>query len=343
MNKKLLKWLIILSILVIPAVVYHRLLYYGLVQLEGQLRIIFGTIPVGKVLKNPEVPDSVKYKIRLVGQIRDYAVQELGLKGKKNYTTYFNQKGRALIWVVTACPRYKLEAYEWDFPLIGSFPYKGFFKFPMAVKEEEKLNKEGYDTGIRTAGGWSTLGILRDPILSGMLDEDIGGLADLIIHELTHSTIFIKDSIDFNENLASFIGKEGARMFLDKYFGKESTQYASFVKEMADSKKFTSYALAGTEKLDSLYGSFRINTPSQKKEQAKEIMIHDFVESLDTVNFIKKVKFRDYFGDDLPNNTFFMSFLRYHGSQKSFEYKMEHDFDGNLIKYIAYLKRKHGR
>ncbi len=43
-----------------------------------------------------------------------------------------------------------------------------------------------------------------------MLNRSEGDLANLIIHEMSHATIFVKDSVDFNENLATFIGDRGA-------------------------------------------------------------------------------------------------------------------------------------
>ena len=86
----------------------------------------------------------------------------------------------------------------------------------MADKEMELLKEAGYDVGMRTVGGWSTLGWFKDPILSNMLNRSYGDLANLIIHELVHATIFVKDSVEFNENLASFIGDQGAKLFLKR-------------------------------------------------------------------------------------------------------------------------------
>jgi predicted aminopeptidase len=53
-----------------------------------------------------------------------------------------------------------------------------------------------------------------------MLERGEGDLANLIIHEMVHATIFVKDSIDFNENLATFIGDRGAEQFLIATHGK---------------------------------------------------------------------------------------------------------------------------
>jgi len=35
----------------------------------------------------------------------------------------------------------------------------------------------------------------------------------LIIHEMVHATLWVKDSIDFNENLATFIGDTARTIF----------------------------------------------------------------------------------------------------------------------------------
>ena len=118
------------------------------------------------------------------------------------------------MWVVMACEPFALKPKEWKFPIIGSVPYKGFFKKERAEALKAELEKEGWDVMVRNPGGWSTLGWFTDPILSKMLMRSEGDLANLIIHEMSHATIFVKDSVEFNENLATFIGDRGAELFL---------------------------------------------------------------------------------------------------------------------------------
>src|SRR5690606_16862314 len=141
---------------------------------------------------------------------------------------------------------FALKPVEWKFPLLGSFPYKGFFEYDMALKEKAKLDGDSLDTNIGVVGGWSTLGWFKDPILSNMLLRSEGDLSDLIIHELTHGTLFVKDSVDFNENLATFIGKKGARRFLKQVFGVNSKEYIQYEEGSKDSERFTSHILRGT-------------------------------------------------------------------------------------------------
>src|SRR5690606_16736486 len=133
-----------------------------------------------------------------------YAISEIGLEESKNYTSYYDQKGQVILWNLSACESYEFTPKLWSFPFLGSFPYKGYFDLDKAMEEYQLLKELGYDARIRPVNGWSTLGWTKDPILSNMTERSTGAIVELIIHELTHSTLFVKDNIEFNENLASF-------------------------------------------------------------------------------------------------------------------------------------------
>src|SRR5690606_31589817 len=120
---------ILLAIAAALAIWRHDLVLYGLSQGKGQLNIILSAKPVEKYLDDPQFPNSLKGKIRLIHEIRDFAVESLGLKGAKNYEKMFDQQGKPVLWVVTASHPFKLQAKEWRFPVFGSFSYKGFFNY----------------------------------------------------------------------------------------------------------------------------------------------------------------------------------------------------------------------
>ncbi len=124
------------------------------------------------------------------------------------------------MWVVLACEPFQLKPKEWKFPILGDrFPTKVFLRRSSGyrLKQDDLKRKDGM-LSFRNPGGWSTLGWFTDPILSKMLMRSEGDLANLIIHEMSHATIFVKDSVEFNENLATFIGDRGTEQFLiDKY------------------------------------------------------------------------------------------------------------------------------
>ncbi|MCP4457806.1 MAG: aminopeptidase, partial [Cytophagales bacterium] len=152
-------------------------------------------------MKWEDFPDSLRAKIEVIQNEKRYAVEELGLNVTDNYTTFYDQKGETALWNVSACRAYSFDPKIWWFPIVGDVPYKGFFDFEKASGVGSELREEGWDVRIRGVSGWSTLGWFKDPILSEMLNRSEGQLAELIIHELTHGTIFVKDRVTFREPL----------------------------------------------------------------------------------------------------------------------------------------------
>lgn len=312
---------------------------YGARMGAGQLNIIWNARPVEEFLQDPAFPDSLKTKLRLIEEIRKFAIDSLGLKDTKNYKTLFDQKGEELMWVVQACEAFELKPKLWPYPIVGSLPYKGFFEKQKALDEAKKLKDEGLDVSVRNPGGWSTLGWFTDPILSNMLQRSEGDLASLIIHEMVHSTIFIKGDADFNENLASFIGDTASYYFLANKYGLQSKEYTQYLHEDQDYRKYSKHILRGTQSLDSLYQSFQPSEARDEKLKKKETMIRQIIESADTLSLFEKRDSKSV--TRLPNNTYFMSFHLYQAKQQDFEIELQDKFNGNLKAYIAHLAQTH--
>ncbi len=331
MVKKILYLLLI--IFIGSCILYWDLLSYGIGQARGQISIIRQARDIEEVLEDAGFPDSLKQKIRIIQEVRKFAINSIGLKDSRNYTTLFDQEGKTLLWNLSACEPYSFTPKTWSFPFLGSFPYKGFFDLDKARKERNLLKSEDYDTRIRPVGGWSTLGWFSDPILSNMLDRSEGRLADLIIHELTHSTLFIKDNIVFNENLASFIGERGAIQFLESKYGKGSFEVEDYLLQDEDALNFTKQMLHSTQLLDSLYSTFKDSDPEQVKESQKSDMIEMIVNAVDTIHFHDN-RYYHIFDDAYPNNAYFMSFLRYHSSEDSLSNILRSRYKGDLSLFI---------
>jgi predicted aminopeptidase len=329
-------------LVVILVIAKWDLVRYGLEQGRGQLHIIWNAKPVEHYLSDPDFPDSLKSKLILINKVREFAIDSLGLKDTKNYKTLYDQKGQEVMWVVMASEPFQLKAKEWTFPVIGSVPYKGFFDWQKAVRLKDELEKEGWDVNIRNPGGWSTLGWFTDPILSKMLERSEGDLANLIIHEMSHATIFVKDSIDFNENLATFIGDRGAEQFLISSYGRHSTEYQTYMNEDKDYIMFADHMLRGSEKLDSLYKMIKADEPKEKKLLRKKEMIERIVQSLDTLSLSEASPQPSLrYQDRLPNNAYFMNFIRYQSQQDVFMQEWKNRFSGDLKAYIKYLSDRY--
>lgn len=310
------------------------LVVYGIRMGYGQLNIVWNAKPVEYYLQDPAFPDSLKAKLRLIEEVRKFAIDSLGLKDTENYKSLFDQQGEELMWVVQACEPYELEPIQWKFPVVGSVPYKGFFVKETALAERKRLEEKGLDVSVRNPGGWSTLGWFNDPILSNMLLRSDGDLAELIIHEMVHATIFVKDSIDFNENLASFIGDTAAYYFLDHKYGRDAEPYQSYVQNVRDYWKYYHHILRGTRSLDSLYQTLKTETSDEVKREKKTAMIQRIMNTSDTLSLYRPRKRNP---DRLPNNTYFMSYRLYHARQNVFKTELEEKFQGNLREYIRYL------
>jgi predicted aminopeptidase len=191
--------------------------------------------------------------IQLVTDIRSFAMDELGLAMSKNYTTYVELDRDYLAAVVSASQRDSFDRYEWFFPVVGKIPYKGFFDVEDAKKERAKLEKKDIDVWIRGVDGFSTLGWFKDPLYSYMRDYSPARLADLIIHELVHSTVFIKGQIKFNEEFAEFIGSEGSRLYMETRYGTSSDEYRKMLASEEDSRNYIAFIQGLISELNVLY------------------------------------------------------------------------------------------
>lgn len=189
---------------------------------RGQLALYNHERPISEVLADPLVSHRVKERLRLVGEMKSFVEKELGVKATGNYTTYVDLKRPYVVWVVVAAPPFSLEGKTWSFPIAGEVPYLGFFSEDDAKALAGELTREGFDTGVRGAAAYSTLGWLRDPLLSSMLSGDDGAMANLIFHETTHSHVYLGGESGFNEAAASFIGEYGERLYLERRFGAGS-------------------------------------------------------------------------------------------------------------------------
>ena len=157
------------------------------------------------------------------------------MKPINNYTSLYYQKNKASLWNLSACHPEKFENKIWSFPFLGSFGYKSFFDLSQAQIEREYLEKEGYDTRIRSINAWSTLGWFKDPILSNMLNNTEAQIAETLFHELTHNTLFLKNQLQFIENLASFFGKKASIDYLNFFYGPDAEQMTDYLSDLEDS------------------------------------------------------------------------------------------------------------
>ncbi|MBK9399864.1 MAG: aminopeptidase [Bacteroidetes bacterium] len=333
-------FLVLLAGIVFYVLFNFQLVNYGLSQLRGQLHIVINARPAEELLNDRNFPDSLKKKLQLVDDIRRFAIDSLGLKNSKNYTTVYDQKGKPALWVLTACEPFAMKAYEWKFPLLGAVSYKGFFEKEKGIPELEALKQGGYDTDYSPTGGWSTLGWFKDPILSNMLRRSEGQLAELMIHELTHATLYLPGSVDYNENFATFTGEQGALQFLAYRFGSESKELKAYADLQYDEEIFGKYMVTAAKELEVFYQSLDTGMSHPEKVTAKYRKINSIVFNINDLKLKNPDRFRltDTEGK-LPNNCLFMSYRRYRKQQEEFKVQLM-KYNGDLKNWLLNLQRE---
>ena len=178
-----------------------------------EARILSRRQSLDKLVADSTTDAATRDKLSLVLAARAFAVDSLGLKAGKSFTQYSKLRSDTLVLVLSAAYRDRLERKTWWFPVVGSFPYKGYFDFDDAKKNAAKLRAAGFDVTLGASSAFSTLGWFNDPLVSSTVAQDSITLANTIIHELLHNTFFAKGRVPFNESFASFVGGRGAEHF----------------------------------------------------------------------------------------------------------------------------------
>lgn len=274
----------------------------------GQARILVHSRPNESVLNDTDVDESVREKIRLVMEAKAYGEEEIGLAKTSNFSRFYQVEGPALLYVVSASPKDRLEPYEWWFPITGRVTTKGFFSRKDAIREREKLEKRGLDVFVQGAQAYSTLGWLRDPIFSTMLDQDPAMVANVVIHELTHATVFFKDQFDFNEQIANFVGGQGAIDFTGARFGVGSFLQERAVGFVGDSILFAQFMKDVYQRLGALYAR---PVSLAAKLRAREIIFLQAKEEFKTLRRKLKTDFYLGFEEIKLNNAAVLALGRY--------------------------------
>lgn len=180
-----------------------------------EARILARRQPIEKLVARDNTNPVLRARLELVLKARQYAVDSLGLKAGRSFTAYSQLDRDTLVLVVSAAYPDRLKLKTWSFPIVGSFPYKGFFNFEEAMRTAQKLRDEGYDVSVGASGAFSTLGWFDDPLVSTTVKQDSVTLVNTVLHELLHNTYFAKGQVSFNETFASFVGGRGAEQFFE--------------------------------------------------------------------------------------------------------------------------------
>ncbi len=310
---------------------------YYISSAHNQFSMMQTRVPINTALGNDSLSLEQKRKIELSQKARIYAFEKLKLIKTENYNSFIELKRPYVTWVVHAAEKWQMKNYEWVYPLIGSMPYKGFFNEADAKTEANEMLKNGFDTYVRGVSAYSTLGWFTDSLLSSMLRYKDHDLVNTIIHEITHTTIYIKNNSDFNERLAVFIGGKGSELFYKDLEGENSPTLNLIAQENEDDRLFSEFITKELTDLEKWY----IENPQAvaKDETARMARLNQIHE-----NFEKKLapnlKTKSYmkFTKEKMNNARMGLYKTYMKNLNDFEdaYKRH---DSNLLKFIDAMKK----
>jgi predicted aminopeptidase len=291
---------------------------YATHAIGGELAIQGETEPIDDVLASGRLSEEEEEKLRLIVKAREFAATEIGLDAHNAYTTFYDTEGDPLAFNLSAARRDALVPQTWRFPLVGEIPYLGFFDEQYMREVEEDLIADGLDTFTYELDAYSTLGLLEDPVRSTMLKRGKLSLAETIIHELLHNTIWRQNETVFNESLATFVGRKGAVQFLQAEFGADSGWAELAVGYYADLDAVNRFLFDLYNDLAAYYG--QPLTPEEKtagREAVYQAGRDRFVSEVQPV-----LNYPDTFAGygDLPtNNAWMLGHYRYNLDLEVFE------------------------
>jgi predicted aminopeptidase len=295
--------------------------------------ITFHSIPVQEILEDEQTDTEVKETIRFIQEVKRYGEERLGLTRTKSYSKFFEVKGPVL-HIITASEKDRLHLHSWNFPIVGRVTYKSFFTRERVLKEEEFLKGKGLDTFVQQVGAYSTLGWLKDPIFSSMLEWDEATLANLILHEMTHATIYFKGNTDLNEQVATFIGNRGAIDFLGQKYGHGSKEVIEATHNQEDDLLFSKWINQSCQRLSTFYAK---EISREGKLKGREKIFQSIKEEFREIKVqLKTDCYKDFEKKEL-NNAVLLAYRRYIHRLERFETIYEH-LGWNLRKVVELFK-----
>jgi len=313
---------------------FHETTVYLVYQSYGQIYLLTHTQSFDEFAIVTNMNQQQKENLALIEKIKKYSVDSLNYKPTKNFTEIYNQKEAPVLWVITASSPYKIEPFYWQFPIVGKVSYKGFFDKQKALALKYKLISKGYDVGLRSVSAWSTLGWFSDPVLSNMLNKRKGNLCNLIFHELFHATYYAGSSVDFNENLASFIAHKATLQFLRG----DTAELNLYLEGYTDNKIIDEHTANQLSGLQNFYDSIS-SLSVDKKYLLKLRKMHQIADSFEQLNLADKERIETVKSHIQEfKNAWFVDFNQYNGLQDSLEGVFNKIYQSNLPKMVQSLK-----
>ena len=242
----------------------------------AEARILRARQPIPEVILAPSTDERTRGKLTLAREARAFAMNGLRMDVGDSYTTYTELDRDTLAMVLSAAHRDRLAPVTWWFPIVGHVPYRGFFDLEEALREQAKLEAEGFDTHLRSTSAFSTLGWFSDPLLSTVVRYDEVELVTTIIHELSHNHLFVPGQVRFNESFATWVGRTGAaEFFCTRPGGGPDTVWCRRARDRwRDSQIFSLFIDELVAELEAVYGDAAMTSREKLARREEVFALH---------------------------------------------------------------------
>ncbi len=220
---------------------------------KGQCQILANRRPISEVLADPQAPEKLKHKLRLVLEIREFARKDLNLPVKGHYQKYADLHRDFVVWNVHAAPEFSLEPKSWWYPVVGRAKYRGYFSEKDARDYAAQLGKQHLDVYVGGVQAYSTLGWFDDPVLNTFISQSDTDLAETVFHELAHQRLFVNGDTDFSEAFATAVAQEAMRRWM--LSKGNASAYDQYMAENRRTEQFVNLVLGARHKLEKLYAT----------------------------------------------------------------------------------------
>ena len=269
-----------------------QLAYYSQAA-QGQMAVLAQAKPIERVLVQANTDDNLKARLKLVQEIRRFAVTELGLPDNGSYKKYADLKRPYVLWNVVVTPELSLTPEQWCFLVVGCVSYRGYYNKELAYQFAETMQHKGLDVLVAGVPAYSTLGWFDDPVLSTFIHYSEAELARLIFHELAHQVIYIPGDTQFNESFATAVEEIGVTRWLNRIHNAD--QLKNF--QLSQKRRLEFIALLSQYRL-----KLAENYASKESSSAKRLKKSEIFLSLKAAYSVVK---HEQWNDDASYDTWF--------------------------------------
>jgi predicted aminopeptidase len=188
-------------------------------------------------------------------------------------------------------------------------PYIGFFDMESANKKKGELLEQDLDVIVSKANAYSTLGWFNDPVTLNLLDAGVVDLTEIILHEMTHTTLYIKGQGEFNEGIAMLVGLVGAAQFFEQMYGPAHPRTVEAKAAIEEERKFSLFLDSVLLRLEELYGS---SCSYGEKISLREGIFSAALEEFKAIQGGLPMHRYARFGSSGINNAYLMALALYH-------------------------------